>query len=87
MPISFTDNFNIKRDLLKSNKTFDPIIDLDTRFFIDPALIGLCSEPEFINAREKITKFFSSIILLLKHSKVRKICVGRKPIKCCLLRR
>ena len=52
MPISFTDNFNIKRDLLKSNKTFDPIIDLDTRFFIDPALIGLCSEPEFINARK-----------------------------------
>ena len=81
MPISFTDKFKINKDILGSNHAFDPIIDLDTRFFIDPALIGLCSEPEFINAREKITKFFSSIILLLKHSKVRKDMCWKKADK------
>lgn len=71
MPISFTDKFKINKDILGSNHAFDPIIDLDTKFFIDPALIELCSEPEFINAREKINNFFSSIIILLKHCKAK----------------
>ena len=63
MPISFTDKFKIQKDLLKENNTFEPIIDLDTKFFIDPALIELCKEPEFLNACDKITNFFSFIIL------------------------
>lgn len=71
MPISFTDKFKIKKELLKKSKTFDPIIDLDTKFFIDPALIELCDEPEFLNANEKIANFFSSIILLIKHCKTK----------------
>lgn len=71
MPISFTDEFKIKKELLKASNAFDPILDLDTKFFIDPALIELCNEPEFLNARKKITDFFSSIILLIKHCKVK----------------
>ena len=67
MPISFTDKFKIQKDLLKASNAFDPIIDLDTKFFIDPALIELCNAPEFLDAREKITNFFSSIILIIKH--------------------
>lgn len=70
MPISFSDEFHISQTVLATYSTFDPIIDFDTRFFIDPALIDLCEDVEFANAREKITKFFSNIILLLKHSKV-----------------
>lgn len=69
MPISFTDKFKIQKDLLKASNAFDPIIDLDTKFFIDPALIELCNAPEFLDAREKITNFFSSIILIIKHCK------------------
>ena len=69
MPISFTDKFKIQKDLLKGSNAFNPIIDLDTKFFIDPALIELCKEPEFLNAREKITNFFSSIIFIIKHCK------------------
>lgn len=71
MPISFTDKFKIQKNLLKASSTFDPIIDLDTKFFIDPALIELCKESEFLNARKKISDFFSSIILLIKNCKVK----------------
>ncbi|MBR1868040.1 MAG: hypothetical protein IJ800_05630 [Clostridia bacterium] len=81
MPISFTDKFKIQKNLLKENNTFDPIIDLDTKFFIDPALIVLCKESEFLNAREKITDFFSSIILLIKHCKVKGDMYWKKAYK------
>ena len=81
MPISFTDKFKIQKDLLKTNNAFDPIIDLDTKFFIDPALIELCKEPEFLNARDKIINFFSSIILLVKHCKVKGDIFWKKAYK------
>ncbi len=65
MPISFTDKFGVKKEFMKNVGAFDPIIDLDTKFFIDPALLDLCEEVEFINAHDKIKEYFSRIILLL----------------------
>lgn len=69
MAISFSDEFNISNKVMKSLGVFDCILDLDTRFFIDPALLELCIEPEFINAKSKVEKYFSNIIVLLRHSK------------------
>jgi len=48
---------------------FDVILDVDTRVFIDPALLELCTEPEFVGARSKVEGYFSNIITLLCHSK------------------
>lgn len=69
MPISFAKKFNIDSNKLSELGAFNPIIDLDTRFFIDPALVGLCKENEFKDAHQIIEKYFSDIIALLRASK------------------
>ncbi len=46
MPISFIDKFGVEKELMKNVGAFDPIIDLDTKFFIDRALLDLCEEVE-----------------------------------------
>ena len=71
MPISFSDKFNVSNTEVKALGVFDCILDLDTRFFIDPALLELCNESEFVNARVKVEKYFSNIITLLRHSKLK----------------
>lgn len=69
MPIKFSEQFNIPEKIIEATGVFDVILDIDTRVFIDPALLDLCTEPEFLNARKKIEAYFSSIITLLRHSK------------------
>ncbi len=72
MPITFSEQFHVSPQTLKKTGVFDVILDVDTRVFIDPALLELCNEPEFIGAREKVEKYFSNIITLLKHSNQKK---------------
>ena len=50
-------------------KLFDVILDVDTQVFVDPALLKLTSVPEFEGAREKVEKYFSDIITLIKNTK------------------
>ena len=68
MPITFSEQFNISKEVLEITGVFDVILDIDTRVFIDPALLELCTEPEFLDARKKVEKYFSDIITLLRHS-------------------
>lgn len=69
MPISFTDHFEIDKKDFEDTEAFDVILDMDSRFFIDPVLLDLCSVSEFNNARAKAEKFFSGIIILIDSSK------------------
>lgn len=69
MPVSFSKEFRIKPEVLEGTVVFDVLLDMDTRVFIDPALLELCNEPEFAGAHEKVERYFSGIITLLKHSK------------------
>lgn len=69
MPITFSEQFNVARSVLENTGVFDVILDVDTRVFVDPALLELCTEPEFIDARSKVEEYFSKIIALLRHSK------------------
>lgn len=69
MPVVFSEKFNIDEKVIKSTGVFDVIMDIDTQVFIDPALLELCTESEFVGAKEKVEKYFSNIITLLKHSK------------------
>ena len=71
MPVTFSEQFNIAKSVLENTDAFDVILDVDTRVFIDPALLELCTEPEFIDARSKVELYFSNIIKLLRHSKKR----------------
>ena len=69
MPITFSEQFNVAESVLENTGVFDVILDVDTRVFIDPALLELCTEPEFKDARKKVETYFSNIITLLRHSK------------------
>ena len=69
MPITFSEQFHVARSVFENTGVFDVILDVDTRVFIDPALLELCTEPEFIDVRSKVERYFSNIITLLRHSK------------------
>lgn len=69
MPKSFTDEFSIDIELFNSTGALDIILDVDSNYFIDPALLRICSVPEFVNASRIAEKYFSDIIVLVKHSK------------------
>ncbi len=69
MPISFTDHFGLNKGQFSSTGAFDVILDVDSRLFIDPLLLGLCTVKEFRGAKDKVEKYFSGIITLLSHSK------------------
>lgn len=69
MPVSFSEQFHISRQTIEQLGVFDVILDMDARVFIDPALLPLCQDPEFIGAKEKVEKYFSNIIILMRHAK------------------
>jgi hypothetical protein len=69
MPISLTDKYKIKKKEFEKTGAFDVILDVDSRVFIDPALIESYNEFEFKDCKKKIEKYFSQIITLLKCSK------------------
>ena len=68
MPISFTDKFCLDKKAFFKTGAFDTILDVDSRVFIDPALLDGCQIAEFVGAREKAEKYFSNIITLLSHA-------------------
>lgn len=69
MPKSFTDEFKVDKELFDKAGALDIILDVDSNYFIDPALLRVCKVPEFVKASELTEEYFSNIIVLLKHSK------------------
>lgn len=53
----FTELFGITKD--DSDNWFDPILDLDTKLFIDPFLLFDYKSEHFTNSHEKIIEFFN----------------------------
>ena len=68
MPISFTDAFGVDKKLFEETGAFDPILNVDSKLFIDPALLPETSCPEFVGAWEEMEHFFSGIIALLRNA-------------------
>ncbi len=64
MPISFTDASGVDKETFAASGAYDAILDIDSRFFIDPA----SSCPEFQGAREDLEHYCSGVISLLKLS-------------------
>jgi len=69
MAISFTDKFGLDKKTFQSTGAFDTILNVDSRFFIDPALLEGCTIPEFTGAKAKVEAYFSGIVTLLSLSK------------------
>lgn len=68
MPIAFTDKFNIDKSIFNKTGVFDVILDIDSKIFIDPALLAFCEAEEFKGSKEKAERYFSSITSLIKAS-------------------
>ena len=66
---SFTDTFDIDKQTFASLGAFDPVIGVDSRLFIDPALLDECEAPEFADASQKVEEYFGAIITLLEISR------------------
>lgn len=69
MAVSFCDEFNITKKSFNKTGALDIILNVDTKFFIDPALLSICEAAEFKNAEGKINNFFDSIKTLILASK------------------
>ena len=68
-PIYFSKYFNISPEKLKELGCFDPILNFDTKLFVEPLLLKK-SESEIIkNAYNNYHDFFSNCLMLLLSSK------------------
>lgn len=68
MPQSLSNLLAIDSSELSDRDAFDPILDLDTRLFIDPHLLKHCDVQEFTESYEKLQKHFLAIGKLLAAS-------------------
>lgn len=65
MPLSFSTLLGLPQSALNSRGAFDPILDLDTRLFIDPHLLKHEEITEFKNSYENLQAYFRQIAKLL----------------------
>lgn len=71
MIVSFTDAFSIDKNAFDHTGAYDPVIGVDSRLFVDPALLELCQAPEFDKARQEVEGHFGTIIQLVRNSEHR----------------
>ena len=69
MPKSLSSILGIDPTELTDRGAFDPVLDLDTRLFLDPHLLKHCDIPEFLTSYEALQNHFLKIGKILKASK------------------
>ncbi|PWE44807.1 hypothetical protein [Pseudomonas prosekii] len=69
MPTSLSKYLGVPKATLDSLGVFDPILDHDTRLFIDPLLLKHCKTPEFASSYADLQSRFLAIGKLLQNSK------------------
>lgn len=68
MPVTFSKKVGVLRADVEKLGAFNPVLDLDSRFFIDPHLLKYCKIPEFSESYENFQKHFVNIGKLLQAS-------------------
>ncbi len=68
MAVSFSDEFHVSKTALKRVGALDIILDLDTKYFIDPMLLRKSKVPEFVDSSKKIEAYFESVVALVRVS-------------------
>lgn len=81
MPISFTDYCSIDKMQFQETGAFDCILDFDSRYFIDPAIVRHTQILGFEEAAGKMERYFAGIIALLKNSLERNDMFWKKADK------
>ncbi len=73
--ISFTDHFEVEREAFRDLGAFDPLLDVDLPYAIDPKLLQESSVPEMRDAHATLLARYRDIYILLQASK----SVGDRP--------
>jgi hypothetical protein len=81
-PVLFSQCFNIDTHILDEKNIFDPILNMDTKLFIDPMLLQR-SEHEIIQnqATDEFRQYCENILSLLEESKVKDDVAYRSAAK------
>jgi hypothetical protein len=66
MSQSFSDYYGIDEDTFEATGALDPILDVDTRLFIDPALLRTTLIPELERSYEEVTNYFADVVKVIK---------------------
>src|SRR5687767_11971760 len=69
MPISISSHIGVDAKTFAKTGAFDAILDIDSKFFIDPHLLKDNKIPELSSSYSKVTKRFEEILHLLSASK------------------
>lgn len=69
MATSASDQLGIPKVSFDASGAFDPILDMDSRLFIDPLLLRASNEPEFATVRATIDRRFLELFELLRKSR------------------
>lgn len=67
-PQYFSDHFKIDKSKLKELGVFDPILNFDTKVFVDPLLLKKSSSEVIINSAKTFDDFFMTLLNLVKIS-------------------
>ncbi len=62
MSISLADYYNIAEATFDATGALDPILDVDTRLFIDPALLRVNDVPELAGAYDSVIQHFTRVL-------------------------
>ena len=69
-PVLFSDHFNIDKKKLEELGIFNPILNFDTKLFVEPNLLKASKSEIMRDALGSFNKFFSNLLKLLENSKV-----------------
>lgn len=65
----FSDYFKIDKSVLKERGVFNPILNIDTKVFVEPLLLKSSASEIIKNAYQTYKQFFAHLLLLLRESK------------------
>lgn len=66
MSQSFADYYGIDEPTFEATGALDPILDVDTRLFIDPALLRTTTVAELQDSYAEVTGYFADVVKLIK---------------------
>jgi hypothetical protein len=69
IPVHFSDHFGISKAKLDALGVFDPILNYDTKVFVEPLLLKNSTGKIIQQSYQTYKEFFAALLLLLRNSK------------------
>lgn len=69
MAQSFADYYGIDPKVFEKTGALDPILEVDTRLFIDPVFLKLTKVPELSGSYEKVLRYFVGVLKVIRNIK------------------